>query len=67
MSATRGFHDLLFEMSNENRYNILLLIREESKRITDLTRITELTTTEVRRHVSRLAELGLLRRDVEGF
>ena len=67
MSATRGFHDLLFEMSNENRYNILLLIREESRRITDLTRITKLTTTEVRRHVSRLAELGLLRRDVDGF
>lgn len=67
MSATRGFHDLLFEMSNENRYSILLLIREESKRITDLTSITELTTTEVRRHISRLVELGLLRRDVEGF
>jgi predicted transcriptional regulator len=67
MSATRGFHDLLFEMSNENRYSILQLIREESRRITDLTRATELTTTEVRRHVSRLAELSLLRRDVEGF
>jgi predicted transcriptional regulator len=67
MFVMRGFHDLLFEMSNENRYKILLLLREESKRITDLTRNTELTTTEVRRHVSRLSELGLLRRDVEGL
>ena len=67
MSISNGFHDLLFEMSNENRYEILLILREQSKRITDLTRQMNLTTTEVRRHVSRLTEAGLIQRDIEGY
>ncbi len=67
MSVSNGFHDLLFEMSNENRYMILLILREQSRRITDLTRQMNLTTTEVRRHVSRLTEAGLIQRDLEGY
>jgi predicted transcriptional regulator len=67
MSVSNGFHDLLFEMSNENRYDILLILREQSKRITDLTRHMDLTTTEVRRHVTRLSEAGLIQRDIEGY
>ena len=67
MSVSNGFHDLLFEMSNENRYEILLVLREQSKRITDLTRQMNLTTTEVRRHVTRLTEAGLVQRDIEGY
>jgi len=67
MSVSNGFHDLLFEMSNENRYEILLILREQPKRITDLTRQMDLTTTEVRRHVTRLTEAGLIQRDVEGY
>ena len=67
MEFSKEFHDLLFEMSNENRYRILLIIKEEKKRITDLTRQTNLTTTEVRRHVTRLSEVGLIQRDIEGY
>jgi predicted transcriptional regulator len=67
MSVSNGFHDLLFEMSNENRYEILLILREKSKRITDLTKQMNLTTTEVRRHVTRLTEAGLIQRDIEGY
>ena len=67
MSVSNGFHDLLFEMSNENRYEILLILREQSKRITDLTRQMNLTTTEVRRHVTRLTEAGLIQRDIDGY
>ncbi len=67
MKASGGFHDLLFEMSNENRYGVLLILKEEAKRITDLTREMKLTTTEVRRHVSRLAEVSLIQRDLGGF
>lgn len=62
-----GFHDLLFEVSNENRYEILVSLRENGKRITDITREMDLTTPEARRHVSRLGEVGLIQRDVEGF
>jgi len=67
MKTSGRFHDLLFEMSNENRYAVLLSLREQVMRITDLTREMELTTTEVRRHVSRLADVGLIQRDVEGY
>jgi len=67
LSAVEGFHDLLFEMSNEYRYGILLKLQDGSMRIADLTRQTGLTTTEVRRHVSRLLEIGLVFRNSEGF
>jgi len=67
MKTSEGFHNLLFEMSNENRYGVLLILQKEAKRITDLTREMKLTTTEVRRHVSRLAEVDLIQRDIEGF
>lgn len=67
MSAKGGFHDLLFEMSNENRFEILLTIQRQARRITDITREMGLTTTEVRRHVARLVEVGVIRRDLEGY
>jgi predicted transcriptional regulator len=67
MRDSSGFHDLLFELSNENRYDVLLFLREDPKRITDLTRRMNLTTTEVRRHLTRLGEVGLINRDVKGY
>ena len=67
MRASDEFHDLLFELSNENRYGALIILREEPKRITDLTRLMNLTTTEVRRNVTRLSEAGLIQRDLEGY
>jgi len=67
MKTSGGFHDLLFEMSNENRYGVLLILRKQARRITDLTQEMKLTTTEVRRHVSRLAEVDLIQRDIGGF
>lgn len=54
-------------MSHEYRYEILLILQKEAKRITDLNRAMKLTTTEVRRHVSRLAQVGLIKRDIEGY
>ena len=66
MKASK-FHDLLFEMSHEYRYEILLILQKEAKRITDLNREMKLTTTEVRRHVSRIAQVGLIKRDIEGY
>lgn len=67
MSNSGGFHDLLFELSNENRYGILLSLRDRAQRITDLTNEMGLNTTEVRRHVARLGEVGLIRRDLDGY
>jgi len=67
MKSSGRFHDLLFEMSNENRFGILLMLQQQAKRITDLTREMKLTTTEVRRHVSRLSKIGLIQRDIKGY
>ena len=67
MSSSDRFHDLLFEMSNETRFKILHSLRDETKRIADLTRDMNLTTTEARRHVIRLSDKGLIERNIEGF
>ena len=67
MSSTEGFHDFLFEISNEIRYEILVSLREEAKRITDITKSMDLKTPETRRHVTRLSNVGLIQRDIDGF
>ncbi|MCX6656496.1 MAG: hypothetical protein NTY03_15460 [Candidatus Bathyarchaeota archaeon] len=36
MPAPEGFYDLLFEISNEDRHGILLLIKGKALRITDI-------------------------------
>ena len=67
MSELKRFHDLLFEVSNEYRHGILLLIQNEAMRITDMTKELDLTYPEIRRHISRLQDTGLIQRDVEGY
>ncbi len=67
MSELERFHDLLFEVSNEYRHGILLLIQKKAMRITDMTKELNLTYPEIRRHISRLQETGLIQRDVEGY
>lgn len=60
-------YDLLFEVSNEYRHSILLQLVERPMRVTDLSRQMDLTSQEISRHVSRLDEVGLTHKDVEGF
>jgi predicted transcriptional regulator len=67
MSSGERFYDLLFEMSNEHRHNIMLLLREEAMRLTSISKELDLTSPEISRHVSRLSETGLVTKDVEGF
>ena len=66
MSELERFYDLLFEVSNEYRHGILLLVQKRAMRITDMTKELNLTYPEIRRHISRLQETGLIQRDVEG-
>ena len=63
---SQNLFNLLFEISNENRYKIIKLIKQEPKRITDIINQLELTSPEARRHVSRLCEIGLIQRDING-
>jgi len=61
------FYDLLFEISNDYRHRVLLLLKEKPMRITDLSRQLHLTTQEISRHVSRLGKVGLTYKDIDGF
>ena len=64
---SQRFHDLLFEVSNENRYEMLTILKQKPRRITDITNEMKLTRPEARRHVSRLNEVGLIQRDIKGY
>jgi predicted transcriptional regulator len=67
MPTSEGFHELLFEVSNESRYEILVLLSEKPMRNTDISRELKLTSPETRRQVSRLGEVGLIQRDLDGY
>jgi len=43
------------------------MLQEKPMRISDITRILDLTTAEVRRHVSRLNETALIQRNLDGY
>ena len=59
--------DLLFELSNEDRLRILIQLNKEAMNVTRLSKELWLTTQESSRHVSRLGEVGLTRKDVDGY
>ena len=67
MSEAERFHDLMFEVSNEDRVNILRELREERSTYSDLSRKLDITTQEVSRHLSRLTENGLTTRRTDGL
>ena len=67
MSELERLCDLLFEVSNEDRLRILLQLEERAMRVTDISRELDLSIQESSRHVSRLGDVGLARKDVEGF
>lgn len=59
--------DLLFELSNEDRLRILHQLNKEAMNVTNLSKALGLTTQESSRHVSRLSEVGLTQKDIDGF
>ena len=67
MSELERFYDLLFEISNEYRHVILLLVQKKPMRITDMTKELKLTYPEIRRHISRLQKTDLIQRDMKGY
>jgi predicted transcriptional regulator len=62
-----AFFDVLFEVSNEDRYGILLRLADEPMNVTQLSKRLGLSLTETSRHLSRIGEVGLTRRDVDGL
>ena len=67
MSDSDRFHDLMFEVSNEDRVSILRELREERSTYSDLSRRLDITTQEVSRHLSRLTDNGLTTRRTDGL
>jgi predicted transcriptional regulator len=65
--AMEVFHDVLFEVSNEDRYKILLQLANEPMNVTQLSKRLGLSLTETSRHLSRIGEVGLTRRDADGL
>jgi predicted transcriptional regulator len=58
---------LLFELSSDDRLNILLELKKEAASVTKLSKLLDLTTQEASRQVSRLKQAGLLLKDQKGF
>lgn len=66
MPDIEHFHDILFELSNVDRYNILQALTTENYNVTNMSRHLALTTQEASRHLNRLAEAGLIVKNVSG-
>ena len=66
MPDIEHFHDILFELSNEDRFNILQSLTSDNYNVTNMSRHLALTTQEASRHLNRLAEVGLIMKSVSG-
>ncbi len=68
MSAEEDrFYDMLFEMSNDIRHNIMLLLIQKPDRMTNIANVLDLTSPEVSRHLARLSENRLIEKDASNF
>jgi predicted transcriptional regulator len=59
--------DLYFELSNEDRLEILHKLLEDEMNVTSIARELGMTTQETSRHISRLSEALLVEKDPDGF
>jgi len=62
-----AFYDVLFEVSNEDRYKILLQLADNPMNVTRISKRLGLSLTETSRHLSRIGEVRLTRRDANGL
>jgi predicted transcriptional regulator len=58
--------NLYFELSNEERLEILYLLAERPQTLTSLSNELDIRNQQCSRHLSRLAENGLITKDLEG-
>ena len=59
--------DIFFELSNEDRLDILFKLQEDHMKVTSLSRELNITTQECSRHIARLSEAKLVEKDSGGF
>lgn len=58
--------DLYFELSNEERLKILYSLKEKPMNITSMAHTLDSTTQECSRNISRLSDLGLVQKNIDG-
>jgi predicted transcriptional regulator len=61
-----NLYELLFELSNEDRYRILIQLDSEEMTITSLSNTLNLSKQEVSRHISRLSNAKLSQKRTDG-
>lgn len=60
------FCDLLYEISNDYRFMILLELQNRKMNVTKMSRYLDISIQQSSRHISRLCEIGLTQKDLEG-
>jgi predicted transcriptional regulator len=58
--------NILFELSNENRLNILFLIKDSAISVSKISNLLDISTQETSRHVARLLDEKLVSRNSDG-
>jgi predicted transcriptional regulator len=58
--------DLLFELANEDRLNILDALRNKAMKLTEVSKTLDLTMQETSRHLQRLGKAGLVKKHADG-
>ncbi len=66
-NITEQLPQLLFELSNQWRLEVLLTIKERAMRHTDISKSLRLSPQETTRHLLRLVEVKLIEKTVEGL
>ena len=62
-----NFYNVMFEVSNQERVNIIKALTSEKTNFSGLARNLGITTQEVSRHFNRLVESGIAKRDSNGY
>jgi predicted transcriptional regulator len=61
-----AFYDVLFEVSSEIRHQILVDLEKGGETVSRIAEGLEISLTEASRHFSRLANVGLIEKNVDG-
>lgn len=59
-------YDMLFEVSNDIRHKILLILKNDSATVTNISQKLEISLTEASRHFNRLSQAGLIQKNPDG-
>ena len=60
-------YDMLFEVSNDIRHKILLILRNDTATVTYISQKLEISLTEASRHFNRLSQAGLIQKNPDGY